>query len=369
MMRIFDLETREAKDLVPGAMGYFVPPDILVYAGVTGPTYAHIDTESGTLIGASQPFLPRAIGFDVSVSPTGHIIYVKGAEGGQQVVFVDEGGGQREALTDEGIIDQAVASPDGTRVLVTRGSPTDAWVYQLSGEAPIRLTFGDGEYSQPAWSRDGDWVYMTSGNGPASDLYRVRADGLGSPELIRDREVPVFYPTTTPGGDWVAFYELRDETFRDILAFRQDEPENAVEVVATPANERGPALSPDERFLAYVSDGTGIDEVYVTRFPSGEGRWQVSSGGGWEPVWSADGRRLYFRTADEYRAADVDTREGFRVLRTAGLFSTDPFAINNQIPIWSLGPGGDGFIMIRTNPVPPEMELVLNGARELRDRN
>jgi serine/threonine-protein kinase len=365
MLRLLDLETREVQDLVPGAMAYFVDPDVIVYAGVTGPTYAHIDVETGTLTSASQPFLPRAIGFDVSISRTGHLVYVKGAEGGQQVVFVDEDGAERSALTELGVIDQAVVSPDGTRVLVTQGTPTDAWVYQLSGEAPIRLTFGDGEYAQPAWSRDGNWVYMTSGNGVGSDLYRVRADGLGSPELLRDEEVAVFYPSTTPGGDWVAFYELRDESLRDILAFPQDDPEDVTEVVATPANERGPALSPDERFMAYISDGTGIDEVYVTRFPSGEGRWQVSSGGGWEPIWSDDGQRLFFRTAEEYQAADVDTRDGFRVIRTSGLFSTERFAINNQIPLWGVVHGGEGFVMIRTNPVPPELELVLNAAVEL----
>jgi serine/threonine-protein kinase len=321
MIRMLDLESGEVTDLIPGVAPYFVPPDILVYGGVTGPTYARIDVESGTMASPAQPFLPRANGFDVSISPAGHLIYVKGAEGGQQVVLVDENGGERSAITEQTAIEMARVSPDGGRILVSQGNPPDLWVYQLSGEAPIRLTFGDGEYGQPAWSKTGEYVYMTSGNGPASDMYRVRSDGLGSPELVRDQDVAVFYPATAPGGDWVVFYELREDTQRDVLALRQDDPEEVIEVVATPANERGPALSPDERFVAYTSNGTGIDEVYVTRFPSGEGRWQVSSGGGWEPVWGDDGRRLYFRGPDGYMIADVDTQSGFRVLRA----TTSPF--------------------------------------------
>jgi serine/threonine-protein kinase len=365
MLRIVNMETKEVQDLVPGAMAFFAPPDLMVYAGAAGPTWARIDVETATLKGAARPFLPRAVGFDVSLSPSGHIVYVKGTSAGDQVVFVDGDGGEKGAVTDLDAVGLIDISPEGDRVVVSRGVPPDLWVHHLSGEAPIRLTFGDGEYDQPAWSGDGSHVYMTSGNGPASDLYRVRADGLGSPEVIRDEDVAVFYPSTTPGGEWVTFYELRPETQRDILALRQDSPSEVVEVVATPANERGPQLSPDERFMAYVSDVTGIDEVYVTRFPSGEGRWQVSSGGGWEAIWSVDGNRLFYRTATEYREAVVDPGEGFRVIRTQPLFSTDRFAINNHVPLWKVAPGGDGFYMVKTNPMPPELEIVLNAAIEL----
>jgi tRNA A-37 threonylcarbamoyl transferase component Bud32 len=365
MIQLVDVETKEVRDLVPGVLPQFAPPDLLVFAGAAGPSYARLDYEAGELIGSAQPFLPGVAGFDASMSPQGHLAFVKGTEGGDQVVLVDANGGERGVVTDLETVGSAKVSPDGTRIAVSQGSPPDLWVYPLSGEAPIRLTFGDGEYAQPAWSSDGSHVYMTSGNGVGSDLYRVRADGLGKVELIRDEDVAVFYPSSTPGGDWLAFYELRNDTQRDILALRQDDPSDVVEVIATPANERSPMLSPDERFLAFVSNTTGIDEVYVTRFPSGEGLWQVSSGGGWEPIWSEDGTRLLFRNADTYKAALVDTQNGFRAIRTTDMFSTDRFSLNNNIHHWGVVWGGEGFVMIRVTRVAPELQIILNLPEQL----
>jgi Tol biopolymer transport system component len=293
-------------------------------------------------------------------------VYLKETGGGDQVVFVDRAGNEQEVVAGPTRIGSAVVSPDGGRVLVSQGSRLDLWVYELSGEAPTRLTFGDGDYDHPAWSGDGRYAWMSNGNGPGSDLYRVTADGLGSPELVRDESVAVFDPVTVPGGRWVAFYENRTtSTGRDILAFPAESPEDAQEIVATPANERAPALSPDERFLAYVSDITGTDEVYVTRFPSGEGRWQVSSGGGWEPVWSPDGRRLYFRTAESYMESDVATQDGFRLLRTRALFPTGRFSVNSNLRHWNLHPDGERFVMVRVTAVPPALEIILNAATQL----
>jgi serine/threonine-protein kinase len=365
MIRLVDVGTRQVRDLTPGMLAFFAPPDLLVYTGPSGPTYARFDPRAGELVGAAQPFLPEVAGLDVSLSETGHLVFVKGSAGGEEVVFVQEDGGEAGSVGATGQIGSAVVSPDGSRVLVSQGQPVDLWIYQRSGEAPIRLTFGDGDYDQPAWSGDGTFVWMTSGSGVASDLYRIRADGTGSPELVTDSESGLFAPSTVPGGHWVVFYELHDETQRNILALREDDPEQVVEVVSTPANERAPALSPDERFLAYISDGTGVDEVYVTRFPSGEGRWQVSSGGGWEPVWSEDGRRVFFRSGTGYMAADVDTGNGFRVRRTDRLFESGRFSQNGNLRHWNVVPGDGGFVMVRINPEPPELQLMLNAVTAL----
>jgi Tol biopolymer transport system component len=143
---------------------------------------------------------------------------------------------------------------------------------------------------------------MSNGNGPGSDLYRVTADGLGSPELVRDEAVAVFDPVTVPGGRWVAFYENRTtSTGRDILAFPADSPEDVEEIVATPANERAPALSPDERFLAYVSDITGRSgalTVDASTSAPPRATWRatwprrtVSASSALEPCFRPDGSR------------------------------------------------------------------------------
>jgi serine/threonine-protein kinase len=361
---LVDIESREITPLIPGGAAQFAEPDVLIFQYEGAMATVRFDRRTLEVIGSARPILPDASGHDVSISTTGHIAYTRAAPSGRQLVWVGSDGTVQGQVGPLAEIGSAVVSPDGTKVVASQGSPVDLWVYSLSGEAPLRLTFGDGDYDQPAWSGDGTEIWMTNGNGAASDLYRIRADGTGSPELILDEEVAVFWPVTVPGGQWVVFYEDRGETLRDILAMNENE-RTPIEIVATAANERSPALSHDERFLAFVSDATGTDEVYVTRFPSGEGRWTVSSGGGWEPLWSPDGTRLYFRTQEAYMVADVDTEDGFRVTQVGELFPSGAYTTNQNTRRWVFSPDGSRFLMVRSDPRPPEIKIILNAAREI----
>jgi eukaryotic-like serine/threonine-protein kinase len=113
-------------------------------------------------------------------------------------------------------------------------------------------------------------------------------------------------------------------------------------------DERSPAISSDDRWLAYVSDETARDEVYVRPFPEGAGRWVISAAGGSEPRWSRDGRELFYRNADTLFAVQVQTRSGFTVGARTALF-TGPFLQNPRHATYDVHPDEQRFIFITSD--------------------
>jgi serine/threonine-protein kinase len=165
-------------------------------------------------------------------------------------------------------------------------------------------------------------------------------------------------------GDWLV-YRVSP---RDIYALSADG--ETVEVAVGSFEERGPALSPDGRWLAYQSDESGRYQIYVRPFPdAGQARWQVSSSGGVWPLWAPDGRTLYFRTRDgQVIAAEVLEGTAFIAGEQRMLF-TSPEILGGDAT-WDLAPDGEHFVVIRSRGLGAEGELVLvdNITTELRER-
>jgi Tol biopolymer transport system component len=238
-------------------------------------------------------------------SRSGTLVYRNGGAGGGFVTvqWLDAAGKTQPLLAKPGFYQRLRLSPDGQRLVleVTEGSGSDIWVYEWQRDTMTRLTFGGGGSTAPVWSPDGRYVVLS---GSPGGMFWTRSDGANKPQPLtqsKNLQVPGSFTAT---GNRVAFFEGLPATGFDIwtapvesdgAGLRAGKPEVFLQ---TTADERHPSFSPDGRWLAYASDESGSFQVYVRAFPDKGGKWQVSNSGGAFPVWSRNGRELFFRTDD-----------------------------------------------------------------------
>lgn len=154
---------------------------------------------------------------------------------------------------------------------------------------------------------------------------------------------------------------------RDILQLSLVGDRTPVPLLIGPSDDKQPRVSPNGRWLAYVSNESGREEVYVRALAPSGGRVAVSSGGGGEPLWSRDGRRLFYREDSKLMVADLAMATDATVTARAMLFD-GPFETDNLHPNYDVFPDGTGFVMVRTNEESRRLVVVLNGVAELRQR-
>ena len=209
--------------------------------------------------------------------------------------------------------------------------------------------------------------------GVASDLWTRRADGGGNAELVLHTETTLAEGLYSPDGAWLVFRQGDTRVGEgDIYAMRPGVDSTVVSLVATEFLDYSLRLSPDGRWMAYVSNATGRNEVYVSPFPdAGSGRQLVSTAGGVEPVWAHSGRELFYRNAaDELVAAQVTADQTFTVGRQEVLFSMQNYLPGGGNPQYDVSPDDQRFVMLRVTDLATDSELVLveNWTEELRGR-
>jgi serine/threonine-protein kinase len=195
-------------------------------------------------------------------------------------------------------------APDGRRLAVDirEGTQADIWVYEWARDTLSRLTLDPANDYKPVWTPDGRRIAFSSQrNGGINNLYWQRADGTGDVQRLTTSTNVQFPASWHPSGKLLAFYELRPQTGHDlmILPIEGDEasgwkPGEPRIWLSTGFNEGEPMFSPDGRWLAYVSNKTGRQEVYVRPFPGPGGEWQISTDGGEMPTWSRSQRELFY---------------------------------------------------------------------------
>ncbi len=223
-------------------------------------------------------------------------------------------------------------------------------------------------------------TYVKGPPGGNYDVWRRRADGTGAPELLLDDERTLLQGRRSLDGEWMV---LRAGLLsgpsgeRDIVGFRPAEDGATVPLIATAEfAEQDPALSPDGRWLAYTSDLSGRNEVYVSPFPNVDsGRVPVSTEGGFGPRWAHSGRELFFVDADRRLvAAEVETASGFGVLERETLFAlgSEYFVIEGA-DFYDIAPDDQRFLMARLasglwGSADDRFILVTNWFEELKER-
>jgi serine/threonine-protein kinase len=310
---------------------------------------------------------PATAGAGYAVSRTGSLVYLSGSLVGA-VVRVDRAGA-RAVLLDSLVAPAALRfSSDGRRLAMElqAGGVSSIWVYDLARRTGTRLTF-DGTARYPSWHPTRDEIVF-AWNTPTSasfDLFQVAADGSGPPRPVYSAPYDQFEGNWTPDGRRLAVRQSVPESGRDLWIVDPDSASTPREFLRTRFNERAIALSPDGHWLAYASDESGIDEVYVRAWPGPGGKWQISNGGGTEPAWSWSGRELFYRDGRKLVAVSVQTGAAFNVGTRTELF-TDAYGNNPDHTDYAVHPSGTWFAMRQANASGRDLVLVLNWFEELR---
>lgn len=191
-------------------------------------------------------------------------------------------------------------SPDGKRLAVFSDGPgegeSDLWVVDLASEQASRLTFSPGVDRYPIWSPDGDRLAFQTDRNGVFDLW-VRSAGGGGAERALFESTTNWKIARSWVAGYLAFETVERETGFDIWLLEPDRgPAPPVHLIASPASETDPEISPDGRWLAYSSNESGRSEVYVVSLPDAKTKYQVTTEGGRHPIWSRGGRELFYMT-------------------------------------------------------------------------
>ena len=312
----------------------------------------------------ADPFLVLANAHSPSVSADGTLALVRGPGPPlRQLFWTDRRGRELETLGEPRSYERLLSlSPDGNKLAVSvlETGNRDLWVYDLERGTQTHLTSDPLPEASPAWDRDSARLVYYRG----ADIVIRAVNASEEPQVLAQGRFPVL----SPDGRWLlyaapgsnsAYYDI----WRMPLAGGQ-----AVKLVASEARKSWPSVSPDGRLLAYMSDETGSYEIYLTEFPSGNGKWQVSTSGGRWPRWSRDGSRITYSDSDRsLMEVEITSSPALRLGTPRKLFDRS----RRIVSTFDIAPDEERFLMMRTvsdeNP-PVGVTLVENWKAEFPGR-
>jgi Tol biopolymer transport system component len=306
-LAVLDLRTGTQKILMRGgSQAHYLPTGHLVYVAGGALRAVGFDLERLQTVGTAIPVVPQLVILqtgtaEFDVADDGTLVYLAGGAALAQMrtlVWVDRQG-REEAI--KGAARRAYASPrlspDGTRVaLEIRELENDIWVWDFARETLTRITSDPGIDQSPAWMPDGRrLVFSSQAGGAGSSLFWQSADGTGTAERLTQNQNVPRPSAVAPDGSRLLFSEGMAATSADVMMLTLDKDRRVEPLVQTPSAEANAVLSADGRWLAYESNDSGQFQIYVRPFPEvNTGRWQVSTGGGTQPLWVRNGQELVY---------------------------------------------------------------------------
>jgi serine/threonine protein kinase len=305
-----------------------------------------------------------------SIATDGTLVYWEGSIH-ERLVWRDREGKPLGSIGQpQNVVRFPALSPDGKRVAVVSGG--DIWIHEVGRPVRTRLTTDDARDMYPTWSPTGDRIAFTSGRTGIRDIYVKRADGSGEATPLLLTEDTAEYLTDWSKDETILLFHRRPKLGGkdgDIFYLRRKDDGSYEEFAfqATKFEEVTPKFSPDEQFIAYVSNESDQREIYIQAFPQGGSKRRVSVNGGLAPRWRADGKELFYVEGETLMATPVSTSPSLTVGAPEALFPAPGLAYDpNNILGYDVTPEGNKFV-IRERPETPVIRVVENWYEEFRD--
>jgi Tol biopolymer transport system component len=307
-----------------------------------------------------------------SVSDDGNLLYQTGNQSSLgELLWIDRSGerlgtvGERDSYFDVNI------SPDETKIAYTlydqESDNSDIWIYDLRRNVPTRLTFDPALEGGALWSPDGKYVYYANDQeGSGVHTRRKKASGLGEADIVRMTTSRATVPGAfTPDGSRLLFFEYSGSWDIGILDLNDT---SKVEMFANSSfSEFMPDVSPNGKYVAYVSWESGDPEIYVRKLDGSGGKWQISTEHAFNPLWRADGKELFYLTRDDrIMAVSVETDGDFEAGNSVELFTERILHPSRPSHPYDVTADGRKFLLVIefTNTDPGEIVVVQNWAEE-----
>ena len=382
---VVDLESRAVKTLAPGGQARYASSGHLVYSFSGTLRAVRFDVKTLTAHGNPEPVIDRVItkvsgAANFALSATGSLVYEAGdvaTTGERTIVWVDRNGVEDVLAAEKRAYVYPRISPDGSRLaLDIRDAESDIWVWDFGRRNLQRLTFDRGLNRGAVWTQDSRRLVFSAEVEGAESLFWQAADGSGKPERLTTAppgrsQIPY---SIAPDGSHLLFGEPGQPPF-DLFSLQLGGDRARATLLNAAHSEHNGEISPNGQWLAYQSDESGTNEIYVRRYPALDSRAQISTGGGTRPMWARSGSELFYMTLDGTMVVvRVERSDGgsFVVGAPTRLFRGPYYALQAGRS-YDIAPDGKRFVMIKeaapsTASAPVQLIVVQNWFEELKRR-
>jgi len=296
------------------------------------------------------------------LSSTGDLVYVPEGFGSKRVMSVGRDGSELALNLPPDRYATPRISPDGRRLLVeSQGSHIE--MLDLLRGTHAKLTAAALGTSFPSWTADGEGVVFRRFNVP----YWTAADGSGKAGPVTAGLINDYPSSPGPDADSILDVRIQPETSGDIFLMSISGKFQPRALLATPAFEGDPQLSPDGRWLLYQSNESGQPEIYLRRYPAMDRQWQVSEGGGIQARWSSAGREIFYRGGQHIMAVALDTTGVEPTFGKPAALFVDDYDVGQSISIPNYDVTRDGrFILLQRGSQGSSLRVAIHWVEELK---